>query len=99
MKSLLLTLLGIFLLGTATVGAEEKAAMPKDTKTVHMKIEGMTCSMCSTTIQKKLTSLCQAVSIDHKSGEGQCTYETGKTNQEAVVKAVTDAGYKVVEIQ
>ena len=93
MKSLFLTLLGIFLLGTAPVGAEEK------TKTVHMKIEGMTCSMCSAMITKKLTPLCQAVSIDHKSGDGQCTYETGKTNQEAIVKAVTDAGYKVVEVR
>lgn len=97
MKSLLITLLGIFLLGTATVGAEEKAPTP--TKTVHMKIEGMTCSLCSATIQKKLTPLCQAVSIDHKTGEGQCTYETGKTNQDTVVKTVTDAGYKVVEVR
>ncbi len=99
MKSLLLTLLGIFLLGTATVGAEEKAPTPKDTKTVHMKIEGMTCAMCSATITKKLTPLCQAVSIDHKTGGGQCTYETGKTNQDTIVKAVTDAGYKVVEVK
>ncbi|MBI2337158.1 MAG: heavy-metal-associated domain-containing protein [Deltaproteobacteria bacterium] len=97
MKSLLLTLLGIFLLGTATVGAEEKVATPQDTKTVHMKIEGMTCPMCSAMIQKKLTPLCQAVSIDHKNGEGQCTYEASKTSQDSIVKAVADAGYKVVE--
>lgn len=98
MKNLFLALLGIFLLGTATVGAEEKAVVPKDTKTVHMKIEGMTCSMCSAMITKKLTPLCQTVSIDSKSGDGQCTYETGKTSQEAIVKAVTDTGYKVVEV-
>ena len=55
--------------------------------------------MGSAMITKKLTPLCQAVSIDHKSGDGQCTYETGKTNQEAIVKAVTDAGYKVVEVR
>ena len=90
MKSLLLALLGIFLLGIAT---------PKETKTVHMKFEGITCSMCSAMITKKLTPLCQAVSIDHQSGESQCTYETGKTNQDAIVQAVTDAGYKVVEIK
>jgi len=95
MKSLLLILLGIFLLGTATVGAEDKVVSPKDTKTVHMKIEGMTCPMCSAMITKKLTPLCQAVSIDNKSGEGQCTYETGKTNQDTIVKTVTDAGYMV----
>ncbi|MBI4224477.1 MAG: heavy-metal-associated domain-containing protein [Deltaproteobacteria bacterium] len=97
MKNLFLALLGILLLGTAAVGAEENTPTPKDTKTMHMTIEGMTCSMCSAMITKKLKPLCQTVSIDHKSGEGQCTYETGKTNQEAVVKAVTDAGYKVVE--
>ena len=97
MKGLILTLFGIFLLGTATVGAEEKTTAPKDTKTVHMKIEGMTCSMCSAMIKNKLSSLCTATSIDHKTGDGQCTYEVGKTNQDAIVKAVTDAGYKVVE--
>ncbi|MBI4237547.1 MAG: heavy-metal-associated domain-containing protein [Deltaproteobacteria bacterium] len=99
MKTLFLALLGILLLGTATVGAEEKAALPKDTKTMHMKIEGMTCSMCSAIITKKLTPLCQTVSIDNKSGDGQCTYETGKTNQDTIVKTVTDAGYKVVEVR
>lgn len=98
MKSLFLTLLGIFLLGTETVGAEENTATPKDTKTVYMKIEGMTCAMCSAMIQKKLTSLCQVVSIDHENGEGQCTYETGKTNQDTIVKVVAEAGYKVVEV-
>lgn len=98
MKNLLLTLLGIFLLGTATVGAEENTATPKDTKTVYMKIEGMTCAMCSAMIQKQLTPLCQEVSIDQKSSEGQCTYETGKTNQDAIVKVVAEAGYKVVEV-
>lgn len=99
MKNLFLTLLGMFLLGTATVSAEEQIAPPKETKTAHIKIEGMTCSMCSIMIQKKLTSLCQAVSIDHKSGEGQCTYEIGKTTPDAISKAVTDAGYKVVEVR
>lgn len=99
MKNLFLALLGILLLGTAAVRAEEKTPTPKETKTVHMKIEGMTCAMCSAMITKKLTPLCQAVSIDHKSGKGQCTFETGKTNQDAIVKAVTDVGYKVVEVR
>lgn len=98
MKSLFLALLGILLLGTATVGAEEKALTQKDTKTLHMKIEGMTCSACAAMIKNKLSPLCSATSIDHKSGNGQCTYETSKTNQDAVVKAVTDAGYKVVGV-
>lgn len=97
MKTLLATLLGIFLLGTTAVGAEEKASMPEGTKTVHMKIEGMTCAMCSAMIRKKLEPVCQSVSIDHKSGHGQCTYESGKTSQDAVVKAVTEAGYTVLE--
>lgn len=99
MKNLILALLGIFLLGTATVGAEEKTAASKDTKTVHMKIEGMTCSMCSAMITKKLTSLCQDVLIDHTTGKGHCTFELGKTNQDAIMKTVTDAGYKVVEVR
>lgn len=98
MRNLLLTLLGILLLGTATVGAEEKTSTPKETKTAHMKIEGMTCAMCPAMIQKKLAPICQESSIDYKTGHGQCTYEVEKTNQDAIVKAVTEAGFKVVEI-
>lgn len=98
MKNLFLALLGVLMIAGATAGAEEKASAQKETKTVHMKIEGMTCSMCSEKITKNLTPLCQTVLIDHKSGHGQCTFETAKTNQDAVVKAVTDAGYKVVEV-
>lgn len=98
MKNLFLALWGLLLLGTATVGAEGKFST-LETKTVHMKIEGMTCSMCSATITKKLTPLCQTVSIDHKTGEGHCTYEMSKTKQDAIVKAVSDAGYKVVEVK
>lgn len=98
MKNLFLALMGILLLGTTTVGAEDKISTPQNIKTVHMKIAGMTCSMCSAMIQKKLTSLCQAILIDHENGEGQCTYETGKTNQDALVKVFAEAGYKVVEV-
>lgn len=97
MRSLLLTLLGIFLLGTATVSAEEKTPISKETKTLHMKIEGMTCSMCPGMIQEKLSSLCESVSVDYKTGHGECTYEIGKTTEENIVKAVTDTGFKVVE--
>ncbi len=43
MKNLLLTLLGIFLLGTAIVGVFEATAMSEEIKTMHMKIKGMTC--------------------------------------------------------
>lgn len=99
MKNLFLALMGILILGTAAVHAEEKLPVPQETKTVHMKIEGMTCSMCSAMITKKLTPLCQVVSIDNKSGDGQCTYETSKTNQDTIVKAVTDAGYKVLGVR
>lgn len=97
MKNLLLTLMGIFLLGTATINAEEKTPTSKETKTLHMKIEGMTCSMCPAMIQEKLSSLCESVLVDYKTAQGECTYQIGKTNEENIVKAVTDAGFKVVE--
>lgn len=97
MKNLFLILTALLLLGTAAVGAEEKAPTPKNTKTVHMKIEGMTCSVCSAAIQKRLAPLCAAASVDHETGHGECTYQTGKTSQETIVRAVEEAGFKVVE--
>lgn len=99
MKSLFLILSGIFFLGTATACTQETAPTSKDTKTMYMKIEGMTCSACAAIIKKKLSPLCTTTSIDHKTGDGQCIYEADKANQDAIVKAVTDAGYKVVEVR
>lgn len=96
MHKLLMAIVGIVLLVAAAVGADAAGTAPPAIATVHLKIEGMTCAMCAATITKKLQSLCQDVFIDHKTGDGRCTFATGKTNRDAVVKAVNDAGYKVI---
>ena len=84
----------ILFLASAPVWAE--VPPPTGPATVHMKIEGMTCAMCAESIKQKLAPLCQNSSIDVKGGSGDCTYEAGKTTPDAIVKAVSDAGYKAV---
>ena len=97
MKHFLLSMCMIFLL-VATLGFANNKDSQKETKTLHMTIEGMTCSLCSKTITKKLLELCETASVDHKKGHGMCIYITSKTTKDAIVKAVNSiSGYNVVE--
>lgn len=84
----------LLLLGSASAFAEKAPA--QGTKTLHLQIEGMTCGMCSAKLEKKLSALCTEVSVDHATGHGACVYETAKTSEAAIVKVVSDTGYKVV---
>lgn len=91
MKKILLVVMVATLLGSFTLKADEGH---QHLQTVKMKIEGMTCSVCSAKIKKSLSSLCKESSIDHKKGEGSCSYEEGKATPEQVMKAVNDTGFK-----
>ena len=64
-----------------------------------LKIEGMMCSHCTGRVDKALNDLDgvrATVSLEGKSAEVELTKEV---SDETLVKAVTDAGYEVVEIQ
>ena len=64
------------------------------TKTV--KIEGMMCAHCSGRVEKALNDLPGVTAaVDLAAG----TAVTGDVSDEAITKAVTDAGYTVTGIQ
>lgn len=64
-----------------------------------LKIEGMMCSHCTGRVDKALNDMDgvkATVSLEGKSAEVELTKDV---SDEALVKAVTDAGYEVVDIQ
>ena len=77
-----------------TIPNEEDVKMKK-----VLKIEGMMCSHCTGRVDKALNDMDgvkATVSLEGKSAEVELTKDV---SDEALVKAVTDAGYEVVDIQ
>ena len=71
-----------------------KEADDMDKKTITIK--GMMCAHCVSHVEKALTALGVQADVDLASGTAVVT---GKANDEALRKAVTDAGYEVVDIK
>ena len=75
-------------------GTSSKEADDMDKKTITIK--GMMCAHCVSHVEKALTALGVQADVDLASGTAVVT---GKADDEALRKAVTDAGYEVVDIK
>ena len=75
--------------------AETAVAQPNRQQTVTLNIENMTCAMCTVTIKKALQKVygVQQVTVDYGSKTAVVTFDTLKTDSEALIKTTTDAGY------
>ena len=75
--------------------AETTEALPNQQQTVTLKLENMTCSMCTVTIKKALQQVegVQKVAVDYDAKTAEVTFDGQKTNSAALIKATTDAGY------
>ena len=71
-----------------------KEADDMDKKTITIK--GMMCAHCVSHVEKALTALGVQADVDLASGTAVVT---GRADDEALRKAVTDAGYEVVDIK
>jgi len=66
--------------------------------TYNLKIEGMMCDGCSSSVREALEDLgATAASADHETASAQATFEAPVT-QEALAEAIDDAGFKLVEV-
>lgn len=65
-----------------------------------IKIEGMMCGHCSGRVKKALEAMAgvEAAEVSHETGAAEVTL-SGDVSDEALIKAVTDAGYKVTGIE
>jgi len=64
-------------------------------KKISIKIQGMSCSSCVNTIEKKLNSLDGIinVTVNIATEKGQVEYNSDKINEEGILKGVESAGY------
>lgn len=65
---------------------------------ISFKVQGMSCSSCSTTIQKKLSSLDGIIKahINIATEKGHVEYDSNKIDVQAILRGVKDAGYKAI---
>lgn len=65
-----------------------------------IKIEGMMCGHCSGRVKKALEAVAgvETAEVSHETGTAEVTLR-GHVSDEALAKAVTDAGYKVAVIE
>jgi mercuric ion binding protein len=75
--------------------AETTEALPNQHQTVTLKLENMTCSMCTVTIKNALQQVegLQKVTVDYDAKTALITFDDQKTNSAALIKATTEAGY------
>ena len=71
-----------------------------DVKTVKLEIEGMTCGSCAasiTTALKKIDGV-RTVEISFEQKGGTVEFDPAKANEQAIVEAVNNAGFKAQRV-
>lgn len=74
----------------------EDPVLAKDTKSVTLKVEGMTCRLCAPAVKKALERVegVRAAEVNFKKKEAYVEYEEGKATVEDMIKAVEGVGFK-----
>ena len=68
-------------------------------KTLNLKIEGMTCGHCAASVTKELTKVAGAAEIKVDPLAGTATLSVNDEVADSVLdEAVTEAGYKLVSV-
>ena len=64
-------------------------------KTVTLKVPGMTCPACPVTVKKALNKIdgVSKVEVQYEKKIAVVTLDDAKTNTQALIKATTDAGF------
>ena len=63
---------------------------------INMKIDGMSCQHCVMSVKKAVDAVEGIISSEVSVGSAKILYDDIKTDRNAFVKAVQDAGYKVI---
>ncbi|MDP2599241.1 MAG: heavy metal-associated domain-containing protein [Deltaproteobacteria bacterium] len=103
MKSKIFVWLLVFGLQSLVFGpvfsqAEDQASPPpkqvKETKTLTLKIDGMTCGACAKKVKRELSKVCDEASIDLQKGEGVCKYQDPVTPAQ-ILKEAQKSGFDI----
>lgn len=65
------------------------------TRTVTLKVSGMTCAACPITVKKALEKVpgVTKIAVSFEKKQAVVTFDDAKTNTDTLVKATKDAGY------
>ena len=68
------------------------------TESATLKVTGMKCGGCEANVINKLKTVAgvESSTASSKNQEVQVEFDAGQTNIEAITKAITEAGYTVV---
>lgn len=79
-----------------TLGVITAAAF---TKTVTIKVDGMKCAKCSSSVAKalKATEGVESAEVDSKTGEAVIKYDDQKLNETKLREVINATGFKTVE--
>ena len=93
-KSRVATLLGIVLM--LALSASSVLAV---SKTVTIRVEGMKCNHCSSSVAKalKATDGVEKVEISHEKGEAVIQYDDQKVTEAKLREVINGTGFKAVE--
>lgn len=80
---------------TAVLSALPLAALAAPPKSVKLDVQYMTCELCPITVKKSLEAVAgvSAVKVEFGKKTATVTYDSDKTQPEALNRAMTSAGY------
>lgn len=93
----LLLLVGLLLgfVCVPIIHAEPSSPMQNSRQTIVLNVQNMTCPMCKFTIKKALSSVAgtEKVNVNFEDKTATVMFNSQKTNNIALIKAITNAGY------
>lgn len=83
------------LLSIPTSYAEPSGQEQNSNQSIVLDVQNMTCAMCKFTIKKALSSVegTKKVTVNFEDKTANVTFNPQKTNSNALIKAITNAGY------
>jgi len=101
MKNLLyIILIAAFFVGCSGKSTSTENTAPATTtvaanKTLVLAVEGMTCTGCENTVQESVTKIAGVTEIkaSHLDSTAVVSFDSTKTNLDAIGNAITEAGY------
>lgn len=87
------------LIALALVMALASLSVSASSRTVTIKVEGMHCGGCATSVEKKLkaTEGVEEVSVSYEKGEARIKYDDQKTTEAKLREAINSTGFKALE--
>lgn len=87
--------------GNSPVAADHSPSSRAGSKTVQMRIAGMTCAACAHGLEASFHKMAgvEKAAIDYESGRAMIMFDPAKQSAESLSKLVAECGYRAKEIK